>query len=104
MRYETASEFVTLMKYLWTCGKALDFAGDYGRDHGGYVVPKAVRKPRPTLTNAGRSEVGFGFAGLHSPAPPVAPCEREPQPCDGTSGRRCPPAALPAALLLVATG
>ncbi len=62
VRYAMADEFVTLMKYLWTCDDPVDFEGEHYRCYGGSIGPKPARKPRPVLMNAGQSDAGFDFA------------------------------------------
>lgn len=61
-RYEAASEFVALMKRLWSSGEPIDFDGRYYRTHGAYLDTKPVQKPWPLLVNAGFSEAGKNFA------------------------------------------
>ena len=60
--YDMADEFVTLLKYLWTSERPVDFEGEYYQCYGGFVAPKPVRQPRPILMNAGQSEAGLDFA------------------------------------------
>ena len=62
VRYAICDEFVTLMKYLWTSDRPVDFEGEYYQAYGAFVNPKPVRKPRPVLMNAGQSGAGFDFA------------------------------------------
>ena len=62
VRYDQADEFVTLLKYLWSCDDPVDFEGDHYQCYGGFVAPKPVREPRPILMNAGQSDAGFDFA------------------------------------------
>ena len=62
VRYAMADEFVTLMKYLWTSDRPVDFEGEYYQAYNAFVNPKPVRKPRPVLMNAGQSGAGFDFA------------------------------------------
>jgi dimethylsulfone monooxygenase len=61
-RYAMADEFVTLMKYLWSSDRPVDFEGEFYQAYGAFVDPKPVRRPRPVLMNAGQSPAGFDFA------------------------------------------
>lgn len=60
--YKRADEFTTLMKYLWTSDRPVDYEGEYYQAYGAYVNPQPVRKPRPILMQAGQSDVGIDFA------------------------------------------
>ena len=79
VRYAICDEFVTLMKYLWTSDRPVDFEGEYYQAYGAFVNPKPVRKPRPVLMNAGQSGAGFDFACKQADWVFVAPMAGTPE-------------------------
>lgn len=78
-RYDLCDEFVTLMKYLWTSDRPVDFEGEYFQAYNAFIDPKPVRKPRPVLMNAGQSGIGFDFACRQADWVFVAPMSGDPE-------------------------
>jgi len=64
-RYEMASEFVDIVKRLWSEVEPIDVDGQYYRVKGRLKVPRPVQKPYPRLVSAGASEAGIAFAARH---------------------------------------
>ncbi|WP_322062058.1 LLM class flavin-dependent oxidoreductase [Paraburkholderia sp. J63] len=64
-RYEMASEFVDIVKRLWSEAEPIDVEGQYYRVKGRIKVPRPVQKPHPRLVSAGASEAGMAFAARH---------------------------------------
>jgi FMNH2-dependent dimethyl sulfone monooxygenase len=64
-RYAAASEFVTVLKRLWSSDQPVTFEGRHYRTSNAFLDTKAVQKPWPLLVNAGFSEAGKNFAAAH---------------------------------------
>jgi len=65
-RYEYASEWIELVKRLWTEENEFDFHGDFFQGKDLWSQPKPVQKPRPPIMNAGSSSQGQLFSATHA--------------------------------------
>jgi alkanesulfonate monooxygenase SsuD/methylene tetrahydromethanopterin reductase-like flavin-dependent oxidoreductase (luciferase family) len=65
VRYDYASEWVEILKLLWTRGDEFDYDGKYLRVKKGYSLPKPLQKPYPPLMGAGGSPRGQRFAAQY---------------------------------------
>ena len=63
-RYRMADEWLTCIKRAWT-EQDFDHDGEYYHIKGGFLLPKPVQQPYPTLINAGSSEAGREFSARH---------------------------------------
>ena len=63
-RYRMADEWLTVMKRAWT-EQDFDHQGEFYKVKGGFLLPKPVQQPYPTLINAGSSEAGREFSARH---------------------------------------
>jgi dimethylsulfone monooxygenase len=61
-RYTYASEWLHVLRLLWTSEEEFDFEGKYFRIHKGFHQPKPIQRPFPAIMNAGGSPVGQRFA------------------------------------------
>ena len=64
-RYDMATEWVEIIRRLWTEDELFDFEGEFYRIGGGQLLPKPIQKPRPPFMNAGGSERGRHFAAKY---------------------------------------
>ncbi len=64
-RYAMATEWLTIIKRLWTEEEPFDFAGEFYRTEKASMQPKPVQKPYPVLMCAGSSTKGREFAARH---------------------------------------
>ena len=60
-RYRYASEWIQVIKRLWT-EQHFDYEGTFFRVKDGYLLPKPVQEPYPVLINAGSSPAGRDFS------------------------------------------
>ena len=63
-RYRMADEWLTVIKQAWT-EQDFDHHGEFYDIKGGFLLPKPVQQPYPTLINAGSSEAGREFSARH---------------------------------------
>jgi alkanesulfonate monooxygenase SsuD/methylene tetrahydromethanopterin reductase-like flavin-dependent oxidoreductase (luciferase family) len=61
-RYERATEWLDVIKLMWTRPDEFDFEGKYYKIRKGWMMPKPIQKPYPVVMNAGGSERGRRFA------------------------------------------
>lgn len=61
-RYAFGSEWIGIVKRLWTEEETFDFDGKYFHIRGGQAHPKPLQKPYPVLVNAGNSPAGIEFS------------------------------------------
>ena len=66
IRYDYASEWVEVLKLLWTRDDEFDYDGKYFQIRKGFSMPKPIQKPFPPLMNAGGSERGQHFAAKYA--------------------------------------
>jgi alkanesulfonate monooxygenase SsuD/methylene tetrahydromethanopterin reductase-like flavin-dependent oxidoreductase (luciferase family) len=64
-RYAYATEWLTVLKLLWTAEEEFDYDGRYFHIRRGFHQPKPIQKPFPLIMNAGGSGVGRHFAAKH---------------------------------------
>ena len=64
-RYDMATEWVEIIRRLWTEDEPFDFEGEFYRIGGGRMAPKPLQTPRPPFMNAGGSERGRHFAAKY---------------------------------------
>jgi FMNH2-dependent dimethyl sulfone monooxygenase len=65
-RYAVADEWTQIVKQLWTQPGERDFGGRFFDVRRGFLEPKPLQKPYPTIMNAGTSPAGREFAAKHS--------------------------------------
>ncbi|MCC6708972.1 MAG: LLM class flavin-dependent oxidoreductase [Gammaproteobacteria bacterium] len=63
-RYRMADEWLSVIKQAWT-EQDFDHHGEFYNIKGGFLLPKPVQQPYPTLINAGSSEAGREFSARH---------------------------------------
>jgi len=61
-RYIYASEWLHVLRLLWTSEEEFDFEGKYFRIQKGFHQPMPIQRPFPAIMNAGGSPVGQRFA------------------------------------------
>lgn len=61
-RYQAGSEWVEIVRRLWTASEPFDFAGEFFKLRGAVAQPKPVQQPYPVLVNAGSSAAGIDFS------------------------------------------
>ncbi len=61
-RYVYASEWLDVLKMLWSAEEEFDFEGKYFKIQKGFHQPKPIQRPFPAIMNAGGSPVGQRFA------------------------------------------
>ncbi|MCL6561996.1 MAG: LLM class flavin-dependent oxidoreductase [Firmicutes bacterium] len=64
-RYAYASEWVEVVRRLWTEAEEFDHEGRYFRINRGFHEPKPIQHPYPALMNAGGSEAGRHFTAKY---------------------------------------
>jgi dimethylsulfone monooxygenase len=64
-RYALATEWLDIVKRLWSEETEFDYDGRYFRIKKGYLQPKPVQKPFPAVMNAGGSERGRHYAAKY---------------------------------------
>jgi FMNH2-dependent dimethyl sulfone monooxygenase len=64
-RYEYGSEWIDIVRRLWTEDKPFDFDGKYLHVTGAVSEPKPVQLPTPVLLNAGNSPAGIDFSARY---------------------------------------
>ena len=64
-RYAYATEWLTILKQLWTAEEEFDFTGKYFKIQKGFHQPKPIQRPFPPIMNAGGSAIGRHFAARH---------------------------------------
>jgi alkanesulfonate monooxygenase SsuD/methylene tetrahydromethanopterin reductase-like flavin-dependent oxidoreductase (luciferase family) len=65
-RYDMATEWIGIIKRLWTSEAEFDFEGKFYRIKGGTLAPKPLQKPHPVIMSAGVSPKGREFAAHHA--------------------------------------
>jgi alkanesulfonate monooxygenase SsuD/methylene tetrahydromethanopterin reductase-like flavin-dependent oxidoreductase (luciferase family) len=61
-RYRFGTEWVDIVKRLWTDDAPFDFEGSFFQVKGAQALPKPLQKPHPVLVNAGSSAAGIDFS------------------------------------------
>ena len=64
-RYDMATEWVEIIRRLWTEDEPFDFEGEFYKIGGAQLLPRPIQTPRPPFMNAGGSERGRHFAAKH---------------------------------------
>jgi dimethylsulfone monooxygenase len=64
-RYDQATEWLEVIKRLWTEDEPFDFDGRFYNIKGGWAMPKPLQKPYPVVMNAGGSERGRHYAAKY---------------------------------------
>ena len=64
-RYDMATEWVEIIRRLWTEDEPFDFEGEFYKIGGGWMAPRPIQSPRPPFMNAGGSERGQHFAAKY---------------------------------------
>jgi alkanesulfonate monooxygenase SsuD/methylene tetrahydromethanopterin reductase-like flavin-dependent oxidoreductase (luciferase family) len=64
-RYDYGSEWIEVVRRLWTDDKPFDFDGKYLHVTGAVSEPKPVQMPTPVLLNAGNSPAGIDFSARY---------------------------------------
>ena len=65
-RYNYATEWVELVKRLWTEEEAFDHEGEFFQGTALWSQPKPLQSPRPPIMNAGSSPTGQAFSAAHA--------------------------------------
>ena len=65
-RYEYATEWLEVVKRLWTTEEEFDYEGRYFKVTKGFHQPKPIQRPFPPIMNAGGSPVGQRWAAKHA--------------------------------------
>jgi alkanesulfonate monooxygenase SsuD/methylene tetrahydromethanopterin reductase-like flavin-dependent oxidoreductase (luciferase family) len=65
-RYGKASEWMEVVRRVWTSEEEFDHHGTYYDLDGAYTEPKPAQAPTPVVMNAGGSEWGMDFAARYS--------------------------------------
>ena len=65
-RYDMASEWIEIIKRLWTSEDEFDFEGKFYSVKGAIMAPKPMQKPYPAIMAAGVSPKGRQFAAHHA--------------------------------------
>ena len=66
LRYEYATEWLEVLKRLWTSEEEFDFEGRFFKIDKGFHQPKPIQQPFPPIMNAGGSPVGQRWAAEHA--------------------------------------
>ena len=61
-RYALATEWLHIIREMWTSEEPFDFEGRYYKVEGAVCRPHPLQKPHPVIMNAGGSEAGRHFA------------------------------------------
>ncbi|MBL6751328.1 MAG: LLM class flavin-dependent oxidoreductase [Nevskia sp.] len=61
-RYRFGTEWVDIVRRLWTDQEPFDFDGRHFQLKGAQAYPKPLQKPHPVLVNAGSSAAGIDFS------------------------------------------
>ncbi|MCU1605296.1 MAG: Monooxygenase [Modestobacter sp.] len=64
-RYQYGSEWIDVVKKLWTDPEPFNHEGTYFNIHEAQSKPKPLQKPYPILVNAGSSPAGLDFSARH---------------------------------------
>jgi alkanesulfonate monooxygenase SsuD/methylene tetrahydromethanopterin reductase-like flavin-dependent oxidoreductase (luciferase family) len=64
-RYAYATEWLEVLKRLWTAEEEFDYEGRYFHIRRGFHQPKPIQRPFPPIMNAGGSGIGRHFAIRH---------------------------------------
>jgi alkanesulfonate monooxygenase SsuD/methylene tetrahydromethanopterin reductase-like flavin-dependent oxidoreductase (luciferase family) len=64
-RYAYATEWLDVLKRLWTAEEEFDYDGRYFHIKRGFHQPKPIQRPFPPIMNAGGSGIGRHFATKH---------------------------------------
>jgi alkanesulfonate monooxygenase SsuD/methylene tetrahydromethanopterin reductase-like flavin-dependent oxidoreductase (luciferase family) len=64
-RYSYATEWLDVLKRLWTSKDEFDHTGRFFRIKRGFHEPKPIQQPFPLIMNAGGSGIGRHFAAKH---------------------------------------
>jgi dimethylsulfone monooxygenase len=65
-RYDMATEWIEIIKRLWTSEEEFDFDGQFYKVKGAFMAPKPLQKPHPVIMSAGASPKGRQFAARHA--------------------------------------
>ena len=66
VRYEYATEWLELVRRIWTEEEEFDFEGRWFTSRNVWSQPKPIQKPMPPVMNAGGSEAGQRFAATQA--------------------------------------
>jgi dimethylsulfone monooxygenase len=64
--YEYATEWLAIVRELWTNPAEFDYAGRYFHVQRGFAQPKPIQQPHPPIMNAGSSPTGRRFAARYA--------------------------------------
>jgi dimethylsulfone monooxygenase len=76
-RYDCATEWLDIMKRLWTEDEPFDFEGEFFKVPRAQIRPAPIQKPHPVIMNAGGSERGMHFAAKHCDVVFVLPRKKD---------------------------
>ena len=66
MRHCESSEWVEVVRRLWTLPGEFDYHGRFFYDREGVSRAKTLQQPHPPIMNAGSSDIGLRFAAKHA--------------------------------------
>jgi len=66
VRYDYATEWLDVVKRLWTTEDEFDYEGRFFKIDKGFHEPKPIQQPFPAIMNAGGSPVGQRWAAKHA--------------------------------------
>jgi len=78
-RYAHASEWIDVIKMLWSAEEEFDFEGKYFKITKGFHQPKPIQRPFPPIMNAGGSPAGQRFAAKYADAAFIALEKHDPE-------------------------
>jgi len=76
-RYDCATEWLDIMKRLWTEEEPFDFVGEFFKVPRAQMRPMPIQKPHPVIMNAGGSERGMHFAAKNCDVVFVLPRKKD---------------------------
>jgi FMNH2-dependent dimethyl sulfone monooxygenase len=76
-RYDYATEWLDIMKRLWTEEEPFDFEGEFFKVPRAQIRPMPIQKPHPAIMNAGGSERGMHFAAKNCDVVFVLPRKKD---------------------------
>jgi len=76
-RYDCATEWLDIMKRLWTEEAPFDFEGEFFKVPRAQMRPMPIQKPHPVIMNAGGSERGMHFAAKNCDVAFVLPRKKD---------------------------
>ena len=76
-RYDSAAEWLDIVKLLWESDKPVDYTGKYYQVRQALLKPQPIQQPRPPVMCAGQSTKGRAFAARHADIMFIIPQQRD---------------------------